>query len=125
METSIYLAKFFGIYLIILGLALFFNKKYWRLGMEELLQNSALPILMGMVTLVFGVLLVTSHNIWVADWRIVITLLAWLIFIHGTLRLWFPEFIYKVGRILFSRGLYYMIIIMLGLGLFLGYHGFF
>ena len=35
--------------------------------------------------------MVLVHNVWVADWRIVITLLAWLTLIKGIVRLNLPH----------------------------------
>ncbi len=36
-------------------------------------------LLNAIITPIIGILLVVSHNLWVADWRVVITIIAWLI----------------------------------------------
>jgi len=67
-------------------------------------------------------LLVGHHNIWVKDWRVLITLIGWIAVIKGVLLIAFPQLIslfkgwYKNTR---AWG-----ILIIVLGLLFGYLGF-
>ena len=43
------------------------------------------------MTVILGLLIVISHNIWVQDWRIIITMLGWFVLISGLVRLIYPN----------------------------------
>lgn len=80
----------------------------------------------GILALLMGLLIVVSHNIWVADWRVIITILGWLILVKGIVRLFLPEFAFRM-MISFVQNIvvfYVTDIILLGLGIYLSYVGF-
>lgn len=125
MATSLFLAKVFGLYLTIVGSALLMNKSHYQKAAEHMLKNSGLLLITGIVTLIVGILLVLSHNIWVNDWRVIITLLAWITLIKGILRLLTPDVVASWGDALKKDRFYYSIsTIALVLGLYLSYLGF-
>lgn len=91
MILSLFLARFLGLFLIILCSAIIANRK----RIYEIAQNfnPALIIVSGFINIILGLLLVLIHNIWTSDWRVIITLLAWLTLAKGMFRLFAP---YKV-----------------------------
>jgi hypothetical protein len=46
----------------------------------------------GAILLVSGLAIVQGHNLWVADWRVIITLIGWLSVLGGIVRIFSPEF---------------------------------
>jgi len=46
----------------------------------------------GAILLVSGLAIVQAHNLWVADWRVIITLIGWLGVLGGIVRIFSPEF---------------------------------
>jgi hypothetical protein len=54
------------------------------------MADPALSILVGILTLLAGLAIVNAHNLWVSDWRVIITILGWLAIIRGVLSLLFP-----------------------------------
>ena len=38
-----------------------------------------------------------THNVWVADWRVIITLLGWLLMVRGTVRMLIPDQVKPLG----------------------------
>lgn len=92
MDISIFLAKTLGIYLVIISLALFMNAERFKSIVYDLTNNPSLLFLTGVMALIIGILLVVSHNIWEPDWRIIITIIAWLSLIKGLIRVLFPQF---------------------------------
>ena len=54
---------------------------------EEFLRSRALIYLSGLLTMTAGLAIVLTHNVWVADWPVLITMLGWLATIGGAVRI--------------------------------------
>lgn len=126
MDISVFLAKVLGLYLVIVGIGAFLTSSRFNTIMQEMMREPAAMLLMGVVTLILGILLVVSHNFWDPAWYIVITLLAWIIFLKGVANIWFPQAtlaridsICKHPSICYIGGLINLLI-----GLYLCYFGF-
>jgi len=91
METSIFLAKVIGLVSVISTSAILIRYKTFLKLEEEAVKNPILVHLSGFFILIIGVLLVVSHQVWTQDWRLVITIIGWLIFLKGSIRIFFPE----------------------------------
>ncbi len=50
-----------------------------------------------------GLAIVLTHNIWTADWRVLITIFGWLNVIGGALRLFAPPFLVKAGKTMLKQ----------------------
>ena len=126
MDVSRFLGKVIGIYLIIVSLGMLLNFSQFENYVNELVSNKSLMFVTGFFTLVLGILMVVSHNIWQWNWRIVITILSWITLIKGTALIFYPQFIDK-ATILFLQNnsiFYTATLIYLFLGLLLTYFGF-
>ena len=97
MQKSIFLAKLIGPLLATIGLTLALNPDIIRTIAGEFLKSYALIYLAGVITLTAGLAIVITHNEWVADWRVVITLLGWLCVIGGIVRVVFPNAVEAMG----------------------------
>lgn len=105
MATSIFLAKLIGPVALAIGLALVFNAAVYRAMMEQFLASHALIFLAGVMTMSVGLATVLSHNVWTADWRVVITILGWLWIVGGAIRLMAPQLAAGMGRSMFINPL--------------------
>ena len=103
MTTSIFLAKLIGPFFLLVGLSLLVNQAQFGIIANEFLQSPALVFLTGLIILPAGLAVVLTHNVWVADWRVLITLLGWLSLISGIIRLLVPKRALDVGRRLYAR----------------------
>ena len=124
MELSIFLAKVLGLYLLILALAALLNRKHLPRVIEELSQNLALVFMSGAMSLILGLLLVLSHNVWTSDWRVIITLVGWLTLIRSVGRVPAPGRVASVAGKLGSGLITPMLVVFLLLGAYLTYVGF-
>ena len=70
---------------------------------EEFLGSAALIYLSGLLTMTAGMALILNHNVWAADWRVLITILGWLAAIGGALRLFAPSYLIKTAHAMLSR----------------------
>ena len=89
-ETSIFLAKFWGWYLIIFFLILSFNPKRIIQVIKDL-EDQKFVIVISFVAIVIGLLNILFHNIWEDDWRLIITLIGWLALLIGLSLFIFPK----------------------------------
>ncbi len=124
--TTLFLAKVFGLYFTIFSLFALFRHDAFIARIESVVGDLGDRTILAIVTLIIGILLVVSHNVWLANWTVLITLFCWLIFIKGILRLFCLESDKKMTE-WFKKPvtLYVTMIIMLLFGLFFLWKGFF
>jgi uncharacterized protein YjeT (DUF2065 family) len=97
MATSVFLAKLIGPVLVVAMISLFVNTAGYRAMAQEFLRSPALIYLSGVLAMIAGLAIVLSHNVWVANWPVLITLLGWLAVIGGAVRITVPDFTRKFG----------------------------
>ena len=96
MDISIFFAQLWGSFFLIFGLLFIITG---QLGKTiEMTDNKAFVISTGYITLLMGLVTVILHNLWVTDWRVVITILAWSTMIKGITKIGFPEQIHKQAQ---------------------------
>ena len=125
METSIFLAKVIGLVSVISTIAVLVRYKEHLAFEEETVKNPVLVYLSGFVFLVLGVLLVVSHSVWTLDWRIVITIMSWLVLLKGAGRIFFPNAVMLlIAKKRDNRKFIIGEVVVLLAGLYLLYYGF-
>lgn len=95
MKTSIFIARIFGLCYLIIGAGFVFNRKVFKQIMDDFGKNAALVFCSGLFTLVVGVVIILIHNVWVANWTVIITIIGWLAFIKGVGMIVFPNTVSK------------------------------
>jgi len=122
MEFSILLAKIFAAIYLTAGLSIIINPKFYPRICDDMVKNVAVLYLYAFIALVFGMVMVTYHNIWEKSWVTVITLFGWGALIKGFMILVFPKSL-KICKPMFSTR--YFAIIAFIIAVFFGYFGFF
>src|SRR5210317_460522 len=90
MNSSIFLAKFWGWYLIIFFLILSFNPKRIKQIFEDLRDEKFL-ILSSFMAIIVGLLNILFHDIWEPNWKCIITLMGWMSLFIGLSLFIFPK----------------------------------
>ncbi|PIR37999.1 MAG: hypothetical protein COV34_02840 [Candidatus Zambryskibacteria bacterium CG10_big_fil_rev_8_21_14_0_10_42_12] len=90
MELSIFLSKIFGIWFLVIGIIFIWRRKTLMPVIEEFAGSRALLILIALLELFAGIALVTAHNIWEKDFRLVLTIISWWLVIEGVMYLMAP-----------------------------------
>jgi hypothetical protein len=103
MQTSVFLARLIGPVMLVVGLAVFANQRAFRDMAEEFLASPALLFLSGLLIMPMGLAIVLTHNIWTADWRVLVTLFGWLNTIGGAVRLLAPAWVMRTGIVMLRR----------------------
>jgi uncharacterized membrane protein HdeD (DUF308 family) len=86
VQASIFLARLLGPLLLLAGIGLFINPRVFRTMATEVVGSITLIYLFGFIDLAAGLAIVLTHNVWVASWRVLITLIGWLLLIRGAAR---------------------------------------
>ena len=119
--SSIFFARFWGSLFIILGLL---SVRANFLGrVIKYTEDKTITISTGYITFLLGLVTVIAHNIWVADWRVIITLLGWGTLMKGILKIGFPEHIHRKAQMFKKLQWFWGIVIFL-LGVWFFWMGF-
>jgi len=124
---TIFLAKFFGLYCIIVALAMMTRKQRAVSTMEALINSPPLLLLVEVLGLAGGLAMVIGHNVWSGGaLPVVVTLLGWLMTIRGVgLLALSPEVVMKVYEALrYKEHFYFYMGATLILGVYLTFAGF-
>ncbi|TGV04335.1 hypothetical protein [Flavivirga rizhaonensis] len=90
MDNSIFLAKFWGWYLIIFFVILTFNPKRIKQIFNDLNDEKFL-IISSFMAIIIGLLNILFHNIWESNWKLLITLIGWMSLYIGLSLFIFPK----------------------------------
>lgn len=90
MDISIFLARFWGWYLLIFFIILTFNPIRIKQIFADLKDQKFL-ILVAFLAILIGLITLVLHNVWEPDWRFVITLIGWTSLIIGLSLFIFPD----------------------------------
>ena len=126
MSNSIFLAKLIGPLSLVLGLGALFNRETVHAILNEFVGNRAILFLAGLITFPAGLAIVLTHNVWVADWPVIITIVGWLTAFSGAIRIVAPEGAIRYGRRAYERpgGPLFGALIWLALGVVLCFFGY-
>ncbi len=81
---------------MILGAASFGAKFLGRV--IEYTEDKTITISTGYITFLLGLATVVAHNIWVADWRVAVTILGWTTLLKGIEKVTFPNRVNKAAQ---------------------------
>lgn len=125
MELSLFLAKMIGSGLALVALSMLLNRKHINL-LFDAYKHPSVVYITGFLETFLGIALVTSHNIWTPDFRVVITLIGWTLLLRGVGRLFVPSQIpHLLNRFRTMQAFFTPILFALFLlGVYLAYAGF-
>ena len=126
MDTSIFLAKLVGPMMLVMGLFVVFNPERIRRVGREFLDSEALIFMSGVITLPVGLAIVVTHNVWEANWRVLITLIGWIAVLAGIARLALPDAMKTLGEAMLEKTFMTTVpgALMAIIGVYLSYHGY-
>lgn len=99
MELSIFLASMMGPLFILVACGILLNRKTYNKLVDEFLESYMFIYFSGVIAFVAGFSIVYFHNIWVWDWRVIITLLGWASVLKGSVRIIYPDFVKNYGKV--------------------------
>jgi len=103
MDTSIFLARLIGPVMLAVGASMLINRENALAMAEDFLEHRGLIFLAGIITLVTGLAIVLTHNVWEASWPVIITIIGWLCIFGGIFRMAFPDSVQAIGRSMLEK----------------------
>ncbi len=127
MATSILIAKLIGPIFLVAAVAMLANPKDIQEVGREFLKNRALIYLAGILAMLGGLAILINHNIWVADWPVLITVFGWASALGGAVRIALPSVVQSIGgaMIEYSGMMRIAGAVWVLIGAFLTYKGYF
>lgn len=125
MELSLFLAKAFGIYLLIVaGLWLLFPRAVAE-SLGSMFRDRGAVVVSGLISLLAGVAMVVGHSVWEPNWRGLLTLFGYLAVAKGVIRIVWPDRVAALSAsLLSSRWRVFWILLMATLGGYLAWIGY-
>ena len=103
METSLLIAKLIGPVLLVAAIAMLTDAKDLQEMGRQFLKDRALIYVTGVLAMLGGLAIVNSHNVWIVDWPVIITLFGWAMTIGGAIRMALPSAVRSVGGMMLEH----------------------
>ncbi|WP_431323181.1 hypothetical protein [Rhizobium sp. YTU87027] len=126
MDRSLFLSRLLGPTFVAVAVGMLINRDAYRGMILEALHFGILFYLSGFISLLAGLAIVNLHNRWQRDWRVIITVLGWLMTIGGIFRIVLPQVAIAVGATIYGgRASTIVVALTTGiLGAFLSFKGY-
>jgi hypothetical protein len=127
MQTSIFIARLLGPFYTLRAIAMLLRPEEFRAIVRGYIGSSAMMYWVGLAGFLGGLAVVTAHNVWVLDWRFIVTLVGWAGLLRGVVAVLAPYRVVAIGTKLLEhkKSLYSAALAELGLGLILTAAGYF
>ena len=128
MTRTVYLARLFGLFLILVAIAMGISRQTTFQTVEALVHDAPLLFTFGLILVFAGLALVLSHNIWSGGaLPVIVTIIGWLTLIKGMAFLLLPPPA-AVGIVVwgpaYEKFFYVDVGLVFVLGVYLTYAGF-
>ena len=110
---SFILSQIFGLFMLVILLVLLSRKDLYRSVILSLKPHDPIVLFASVCSLLIGVILVDTHSIFVWEYRSLVTLVCWMIFINSLIWLIMPESMLSITQKVFAGNGYYWFIICL------------
>ena len=122
METSIIISRAISVIYLASGFAVLAGTLNFYDLIRNLDDSPALSFVSGAAGSAIGIILVSIHNIWPSDWRLLITLISWCFLLGGITVIVFPKILNKMNFPFLRLRIFGLPMIFVGL--LFGYFGF-
>lgn len=125
MDLSLFLAQAFGLYFVIAGAAMLLQPRLVQ-SIIGYMSDRERVAMSGFLILIIGVPLILIHNVWDGSWAVLITVIAWITFVKGLVRVLLPDTVLSWTTSLGNQPRLMKLLVLLSLlvGLYLLYVGF-
>ncbi|MHA1518100.1 MAG: hypothetical protein ACTSYK_05785 [Alphaproteobacteria bacterium] len=103
MQTSVFLAQLIGPVMLVAAISMLINRDSQRAMARAFLDSPPLIYISGVLVMTVGLAIVLNHNVWVADWRVIITLFGWMATIGGAIRILCLSAVKKIGTAMLDK----------------------
>ena len=91
MTNAELIAGLAGPLFMAVGVALLVNRRAVAGLVSGTLNSPEFIFFSGLITLIAGLAVVRTHNVWSAEWTLLVTVIGWLCVIGGVIRIVWPD----------------------------------
>jgi hypothetical protein len=127
VQPVVFIARLIGPLFVVLGVGILLNQAVYADMIGQAVLIPVLIYLTGMLALTAGVAMLNGYHAWTVDWRVVITILGWIMVIAGIVRIVLPAVtaVLAIGLYSGSSAMPIVAVIVLVVGVFFSYQGYF
>lgn len=125
-ESAVLIARLVGPTFIAIAAGILLNAPFYVGAVVEAVHSPTLVYISGIASLLAGLAIVNAYTAWTADWRVVVTVLGWILVIAGIVRIVIPQLVTPLATTFFSgpTALSITAVIVLVIGGFLTFKGY-
>jgi hypothetical protein len=126
MQPAVFIARLVGPLFVLIGVGILLNQTVYDTVITEAVLSPAWIYFYGAVSLVGGLAVLNVHRAWTFDWRVVVTVLGWLMVIGGLIRILLPQVVAVIAADLYSgsASMPIVAVILLVAGCYLSFEGY-
>ena len=94
---AIWISKFLGPIVLVLSVPMVVTPAGLQETTQRFLADSPLILISGVLAMTAGLAIVNSHNVWILDWTLIVTLFGWSLVLGGASRILAPRVVKRVG----------------------------
>ncbi len=100
---AIWISKFLGPVILALSIPMIVTPSNLQETTRRFLADSPLVLISGVLAMTAGLSIVNTHNVWVLDWTLIVTLFGWALLLGGASRIVAPRVVDRVGGAMMDR----------------------
>jgi len=94
---AIWISKFLGPVILALSIPMIVTPTSLQETTRRFLADRPLVLISGVLAMTAGLSIVNTHNGWVLDWTLIVTLFGWALLLGGASRIVAPRVVDRVG----------------------------
>ncbi|HKM88148.1 MAG TPA: hypothetical protein VJX48_06055 [Xanthobacteraceae bacterium] len=102
MPPAVLIAKLVGPLFVAIGVGILLNAPFYAGAIVEAVHSPTLVYLSGVASLIAGLAMLNAYRAWTADWRVIVTILGWLMAIAGVIRIVLPQLVTTLATAIYS-----------------------
>lgn len=127
MEYSMLLARIIGPVYLVLILSYILNPGRYDKMVHDMVKSPMVLYSAAVLGLIGGMILVTTHNVWVYEWTVLVTVIGWVMVVKSVFLLFLGEIMMDITKWVMKKKALLMVGMLIGLvfGVYLTYMGYF
>ena len=85
MPPAVFIARIVGPVFVVIGVSIMLNEPIYNAIVIEAVHSPTLIYFSGLLSLPIGIAMLNVYRAWTADWRVIVTVLGWLLTIGGVI----------------------------------------
>jgi uncharacterized membrane protein len=102
MPPAVLIARLIGPLFVAIGVGVLINAPFYVGSVIEGVHSPTLVYMSGVASMLAGLAMLNAYRAWTADWRVIVTILGWLMAIGGIVRIVLPQVAATVAPELYS-----------------------